>query len=521
MREPNLLARQFTDQLRAISDAQAREKANAETAEKLHVSTTGAGLTFLYESLRNASENADEKLLLQRAIRRFFKRAYLTPDNSNLGDAGAELVTELTLAGYLENDSVMLTTINDITAIVRNYSKTRQQLLQRFPRDTVERWTLEPMAAAIESQLRDHRTSLAFTDLAYNYFLNAIDADSFFDGQKPTSYEAVLFVAIGSTLTKNDPAAIRFNLLSRYQISPSKAVEFAKFNTQIDQVFASPSLEKIKHLIDRNGASLRILLRALHSNDKLAAQLGSEKAFLGPYDSAISESYHTVSETINRGIIRSVIFLIISKFIIGIAIEVPYDLIVNGHIIWIALAVNLLAPPLYMIALRLTLLMPSAENTRALHRTMTRILFEPVPTKPFLGVRPKKKFGVGYNVAYTLAIIAVFGGFGYLLVRYAQFEWIHLVIFFTFISTASFLGFRLSRAIREIEVGEEAQTSVTMLRDFLYMPFVAVGRRISETYSQFNVISRFLDMFVELPLKTILGFIRQWGNFLSAKKDSF
>ena len=194
---------------------------------------------------------------------------------------------------------------------------------------------------------------------------------------------------------------------------------------------------------------------------------------------------------------------------------------VNGHIGWLALSVNLLTPPLYMIALRLTLLMPSAENTRALHREITRILFEPVPTKPFLGVRPKKKFSAGYNIAYALAIIAVFGGFGYLLVQYARFEWIHLGIFFFFISTASFLGFRLSRAIREIEVGEEAQTSVTMLRDFLYMPFVAVGRRISETYAQFNIISRFLDMFVELPLKTILGFVRQWGSFLSAKKDSF
>ena len=75
MREPNLLARQFADQLRAINDTKKREQSALETAEKLHVSTAGAGLTFLYESLRNASENADEKLLLERAVRRFFKRA--------------------------------------------------------------------------------------------------------------------------------------------------------------------------------------------------------------------------------------------------------------------------------------------------------------------------------------------------------------------------------------------------------------------------------------------------------------
>lgn len=514
------MARQFASQLQIISETKAREQSLNERAEKLHVSTTGAGLTLLYENLRNASENAEENLLLQRAIRRFFKRLYLSPD-ANLKIIGEDLVTELTLAGYLENDSVTLAKIKTITKIAQDYTAARKKLLEKFPKDAVERWILEPMSAAIESELRDHRMNLAFADFAYSYFLNSIDHETMFGANQPTSYEATLFVSVSGTLLKSDPAAIRFNLLNRYQISPLKTVDFAKFNSQIDQVFASPALEKISHLIDRNGAPLRILLRAMNSDGKLAEHLASEKAFLGPFDAAISESYATIGQTINRGIVRSVIFLIITKFIIGIAIEVPYDLMVHGQIGWIALSVNLLTPPLYMIALRLTLLMPGPNNTRALNREITRILFEPIPSKPFLGKRSARKFGIGYNIAYTLAIVAVFGGVGYLLMRLAQFEWIHLAIFFVFISTASFLGFRLSRSIREIEVGAESQTGVTMLRDFLYMPFVAVGRRISETYAQFNIMSRFLDMFVELPLKTILGFVRQWGSFVSAKKDSF
>lgn len=521
MREPNLLAQQFSAQIRIIHESQAREQALEENIDKLHVSTTGAGLTLLYESLRNASENAEENLLLQRAIRRFFKRVYLTPDNINLQDIGEELVTELTLAGYIENDSVTMSKIEKIAEIVHDYSVARKKLLEKFPKETVERWTLEPMSVSIESQLKDHRLSLAFADLAYNYFLNSIDTKGVFSEGKPNSYEAAVFISVSSTLLKHDPAAIRFNLLTRYQVSPIKTISFAKFNAQIDKVFAEAALKKINFLIDRNGATLRILLRVMNNDAKLANHLESEKAFLGPYDSAISESYSTVGQNINRGIFRSVIFLIITKFIIGIAIEVPYDLIVHNKISWLALAVNLLIPPLYMIALRLTLLMPGANNTRALNREITHILFEPIPNKPFIGSKKSKKFGIGYNIVYSIAIASVFGGVGYLLIRYAQFEWIHLIIFFVFISTASFLGFRLSRSIREIEVGEEAQTGVTMIRDLLYMPFVVVGRSISETYAQFNIMSRFLDMFVELPLKTILGFVRQWGSFVSSKKDSF
>ncbi len=518
MKQPNDLALSFARELKYVRDAAEKRKIADDGREKLHVATTGAGLTELYETLRNASENAEENLLLMHAIRRFFKRSYLSTDLPN--DIGDELISELTLAGYLENDSVTLQTVAEISKIAKEYSALRSELLQKFPRDTADRWTLDPMSAAIEAKLRDHTENAIFTDLAYNYFLAAIDEKKLF-GKKPASYEATLFIAVYRTLLKADPAAIRLNLLTRYQISLTAVVDFAKFNTSIDQILLSTEDDKLCHLISRNGAPFRILLRAMSSDEKLAEHLAEEKTFLGPFDQAISESYTTVNKNVNRGIVRSVIFLIITKFIIGIAAEVPYDLWIHGQIMWTALIVNLALPPLYMIALRLTLLMPDARNTRALNREISRILFAPIPAKPFLGKKEARNFGSGYNLIYGLMILAVFGGVAWLLIRYAGFEWIHLLIFFIFISTASFLGFRLSRSIREIEVGDEAQTSVTMMRDFVYMPFVAVGRRINETYSKINIVSHFLDMFVELPLKTILGFVRRWGSFLSAKKDSF
>jgi hypothetical protein len=518
MREPNALAKKFAHELRLVRDAQDRERTDSEMQEKLHVQTTGAGLTYLYESLRNASENAEENLLLMRAIRRFFKRVYLTPD-FNLNDIGEELVTELTLAGYLENDSVTLKTVAEISHLAREYTHLRTKLLQKFPREAADRWALDPMSAAIEHRLRDHRLNAAFADLAYNYFLNAIDVETIF-GKKPASYEATLFIAVQQALLRADAAAIRLSLTTRYQIPLSHAVDFAKFNAQVDQIVASPALKKLIQIVSRNGAPLRIALLAAANDENAAERLSSDKSYSEQYNLAINETYKSVSQNISRGIVRSVVFLIITKFIIGIAAEVPYDIWAHGAVQWLPLVVNLLLPPLYMIALRLTLLMPSAGNTHALNREITRILFEPIPSKPFIKGR-QKTFGAGWNTVYGIIIIAVFTGVAWLLMHYAHFEWIHLGIFFLFISTASFLGFRLSRAIREIEIGDEAQTSVTTLRDFLYMPFVAVGRKISEVYSNINIVSRFLDMFVELPLKTILGFVRRWSSFLSAKKDDF
>ena len=96
---------------------------------------------------------------------------------------------------------------------------------------------------------------------------------------------------------------------------------------------------------------------------------------------------------------------------------------------------------------------------------------------------------------------------------------LHLFIFFVFLSTASFLGFRLSGMVRELEVVDSNQGGIIVVRDFLYMPFVVVGQKISETYAQMNIVAMVLDMAIELPLKTVLRLVRQWASFISSKKD--
>jgi hypothetical protein len=517
--EPNRFAIEFARQLVAINHLREHKKKLTDGVEKLHVQTTGALVAALYENLRNASENAEESLLLLHAIRRFLKRRLLNP-NYQTEHLGEDLITEMTLAGYLANNSIALTTIDAISTIATEFLTARHVLRQRFKKETADRWALDPLAAAIESELRDHTATAAYIDCAYQYFYAAIDPKPNFS-QDP-NYAATLFVAVSQILLKSDPAMIRLALIRRYQVSPLKAVDFAKLNAQIDAVFRddTKTLNRLGRIINRHGAPFRIMLRALHENDNFAKNLDSEKDFLGPFNLAILDTYKLVAANVNRGVLRSVIFLIITKVLIGVAIEVPYDIWRHGAIAWLPLAVNLLIPPLYMVALRLTLAMPSPLNSQSLRREISRILFSHIPSKPFLKKRDQK-FSVTYNIAYTLAILAVFSGVGWLLVHFAQFAWFHLFIFFFFISTASFLGFRLSRQIREIEVGTEIQSGVSMIRDVIYMPFVVVGRRISDTYSHINIVSHFLDIFVEMPLKSIIGFVRQWGNFLSAKKDDF
>ena len=131
---------------------------------------------------------------------------------------------------------------------------------------------------------------------------------------------------------------------------------------------------------------------------------------------------------------------------------------------------------------------------------------------------PKESSSIGFNVAYAITFLLVFAGLSYILYL-LHFTIVQGFIFFIFLSTASFLSFRLSRQIHELEVIHTSQGSLSLLRDIVYMPFIYVGQQISYRYSQINIVATILDLLIELPLKTTLRLIRQWVNFLNAKKD--
>jgi len=87
----------------------------------------------------------------------------------------------------------------------------------------------------------------------------------------------------------------------------------------------------------------------------LSEVLPNKDQFLTLFEKQVNEDYEAINSRVNHGIIRSVVFLIITKVIIGIAIEVPYDYFIHDAIIFTPLIINLFFPPLYMILLRATL----------------------------------------------------------------------------------------------------------------------------------------------------------------------
>lgn len=505
--------------MRAI-DADEADFRSVAHAEKVNVVGAGGALTAAYEQLRNAAENTEEHLLLQNAIRRFYKQLFVARDEELVRTSGNELAIELTFAGYVPNDSLTRDQLATISLLATKHYAAYEALHKRrsVSLDSSTSWVLDTLSSQVEAVLNSHRRDVAFMDFAYNYFEMLVPVSEVAAKKdEQEQYGASLFAAIHKALLKSNTAVIRTALLARYDIQVDNLETYVTFNKKIDMLLTSQLTDKLYRIVDRQGAPLRIIRRMLESRSDVPQLLSRRESFLEAFEQQVNKEYAAIGRRINRAIVRSVIFLIITKFLIGIAVEVPYDLWAHGKIIWQPLLINLAFPPLYMVALRLTHTLPGYANTTALIDRADAMLYGErtvLMKKQLVG----RRYGPVFSTIYALLSILVFGGVMWALLMLG-FSLVHIGIFLVFISAASFLGFRLSRLIRELEVVRSSSNGLTFVRDIVYLPFVVVGQWMSDKYSQINVVAVVLDMLIELPLKTVLRLIRQWGAFIDDRKD--
>ncbi len=482
----------------------------------MEVPDTGKIVSSAYEQLRNAAEYAEEHLLLQRAIKRFCKRnLFLSRRRS--GPLGPELVVELVQAGYLRNRSFSKASSVKLDLIIEAYMATFARLRQsRVERDTAMDWVLAVMSSEIENMLNPHHTQAAMVFFTYHYFLQTISRDQFADLPKATSYEFCMYIATHQALLKSDIDTVRRELHVLYKQSSEDIAGFKRLNQQIDEFYGNQLTQRLKRVIGRYGAPFRVLKSLADDRSDVVEILSDKELFMDAYNRQINHEYQQVERRLNRGLLKSIAFIFLTKILVGVAIEVPYDLLARGTVAFLPLGVNLLFPPVYMGSLKLGLKLPTASNAQTVGNAMATILYGSDSSQ--IQVPPQRVSSLSAKLIYSL-LFAVPIAITALILQRIDFSVVQMVIFFVFFSTASFLGFRLSSLTRELELASRQTGLLASMRDFFYLPFIVFGQWLSRKYSKINAVGRFLDVAIELPLKTVLRLLRQWIRFLNEKHE--
>jgi hypothetical protein len=380
--------------------------------------------------------------------------------------------------------------------------------------------TLDLLSVESETLIANDDSRRTFTRFAYNHYLTSLQQEAFTGDSKKrhNSYAASLYISVHKALLKSDLATIRYDMQRLQEIQDDDIDAYIRYYVNVDGIFFSDMNDALTRHISRYGAPLRVLKSQLESNPAAAEDLPYKDRFMAGYRSQIQRMYDDANARLNKGVIKSIIFLLLTKAIVGLAVEIPYDLLLTGTIAIVPLAINLLAPIVYMVTLRAGLRLPGPANTEAVMVYAENMLYG-VGSRELYAAPAKKKYSLGFRIAYVLMFFIVFGLVSSQLLAW-DFNMVQGIIFFIFFGTATFLGFRLSRLVRELELITTSRGVLAALRDFLYLPFVLLGQWLSDKYARVNIIALFLDTAIELPLKTMLRLIRQWADFISDKKDA-
>lgn len=518
----NTLGKSLVSQLKALESGDSVSEKDSKN-QLINVAGVGSLVSSAYEQLRNAAEYSQDHLLIQNAIRRFFARNLFLLDNPKLERGIAEeLIIELTQSGYLKNNSQSVAVIDKIFKIVKKYYSLYEELNHsRLDNKLIKDWSLDLISIGCESILIDSQKQTIFGQFAYRHYLNSLNKKSFAKTKKEQdSFEASLYIAVHKSLLESDLAFIRYDMNNLYSISTKDIEAFIQFNNNIDSMYLSEMTSKLTRYINRYGAPLRVIRSMIRGSKDLVGVLSDKTKFKKIFSEQVQLEYKTARAKLNSGLIKSIAFLLITKSLIGLAVEVPYDIFVNGEVKLIPLLINLISPVVYLAVLRLGIKTPGKTNAKAILNYAEEMFYgEDTGSNLYPAVK-EKKYPIGFKIAYGLMFVIVFGLVTNLLMR-LNFDLVQGVIFFIFLAAASFLGFRLSRIVKELELVAAKQGAVSTIRDFFFMPFTFLGKWISDKYQKVNIVALVLDTFIELPLKTVLRLIRQWTGFIDEKRDSF
>ena len=487
----------------------------SQTKEPFLVNEKSDRIHKTYETIRNSVEYSEENMIMRRAIDRFLRRSFYRIDGKALGH---KLVSELTLSGYIKDGSIDKTQLKEIVRLLFAY-----QLFLKHT-DVSARKDYEQYIGIVSGHLQDviadNQRLLSVINSSYQYVLEHYPQDQIDQVRVP------IYISVERIIYKSDDATIRsrlFRMAFGHNLihDPAKAADdYRLFVSNVREAQTSAELYEVSARVRKASAGLLILSDILLKT-KDPKRLSNPKELELAVEKSSEKLYAQASKRLSRAIWRSLVFLILTKAVVGLAIEIPYDLLVHDEIILLPLLINLLFPPIYLLFSSSLILMPGKENTQRVSRLIHSIFFDNHTPKldEFKDNDDERIFERLFNLIYSMLSLGVFGGLTWLLIE-LDFSAVSLAIFFIYFSSVSYFSFRITNGVRELKARTRKGSSfLSTSAAIINTPFVRLGQWLSSRYQSFNLVVFVFDFIIEAPLKTVSLAVRRWNRFIQDKQD--
>lgn len=509
----------------ALADAFGEEDPGESTKNGMKVNALVSEVAAWYEKVRNAMEYREEEVILRAAIERIMKRRLILGGNGKI--VAEPLIRELIWARYFPDESIPDSVTGQVAAIIDRYLKLRGLIVHRhrMKENDLNTWIFQLMSSDVARILNPNSKKEIMTNYLFYMFKNNISIE----GVSEEVRDAQVYIGLRRAFSKDDKAFLRFYLFNQYfgdltdDSVESVANRFAQGYYEIELELNHPISRKIFKYIKRQLPPFLILEDILLEESQDLDKIFANRELLrGKIIIKCKKKYTRIRSKINRAIVRSLIFILISKAMLALVVEGTYDNLIYGKIIWGSLVLNIMIPPVLIIIASLFVRKPGDDNTIKIVRRIESLLFDekPVFALPAVFSTEKKRAGIidlVFDALWFAATLASFGLVIYIL-SILKFNIISKVVFIFFLAIISFLIYRIYQISHTYTISDK-QSFLTPIIDFLFLPIAQVGRYLTEGFAQVNIFLFVLDFIFETPFKGLFAFFEQWFFFLHTKRE--
>ncbi len=486
-----------------------------------------AEIATWYEKFRTAMDYREDEVILRSTIERILKRRLLLGGNGKT--VAAPLIRELVWARYFPDSSVPESQVTKVAEAIDLYLKLEEKIHKHhhISKGVLNEWIMHLLSSEIEHILKPNDPKDVMSNFIFRIFKDLVtmidDTEEVRDLQ--------VFIAVRRAYASDDLAFLRYHLFIQYfgVLTEEKidkvAEHFLTAYRQIEYQFKYPAKDKIHTYIKNQTIPFLILDDVLRKHrGKAYTLISNEDTLNSEILAACNARYKSVTGKVRRAIVRSVIFIFVTKAVFALFVEGAFERLFYGRTYWSSIIINILTPPILMIIVGLLMPSPNRENSYRILRKINTILYDEPPqiTTPLVVKKRPNKVDPLLWIVFALLWLGTaalsFGAVIFILTKFGVNPFSQGVFIF-FLAIVSFVSYRINRTAHKYILKDKKDNLGSLVFDFFFMPVIQIGRRLTLTMTQINIFLYIFDFIIETPFKGIFAFFEQWFSFLRSQRE--
>ncbi len=488
------------------------------------VSRTVSALATIYEKARNAVEFRADHLVRRASIERIIKRRLMF--DTVTASLAENLVTELLWARYIDSSLINDEKLHELQKIIDRYIAVRPHIesTSGLKWDTL----VGLLSSEIEESLVPAHKREALNDFVYQAIRPTIRMDHFDE----RLVNMITYIAVERAFAHADDQIITYHLLKNvlpewFDPKTNHNIEVKTFveTTQLIRgALKHPNGDELFRFVRRQMPPY-FLLRDFFSetNGEAETIIADEHKFEQKLAEIATKRYQETGKKVRTAVVRSFIYIFLTKMVFAMALELPMDLFITKKIDYLPLSINMFFPPLFMALIAGFITVPGADNTRRLIDRIFTIVYhfddlkneKNIFTAVSLNTRPI--LTAIFTIIYLVTFVLSFGLIMFILGK-LHFNISSQIIFVFFVTLVSFFAYRIKQSAKEYEMVDR-QGFLGPVFDLFFLPVLRAGHLLSSEIAKINVFIFLFDFILEAPLKVIFEVAEEWIRFIRAKKE--